>query len=318
VATKPCALLQSATDAWHAAFNSIPLQDGDSVLCSESEYGSNYLGLLRRQKQINFKIEIIPSDQYGQLDIEALKNNLHERVKIIAITHIPTNGGLVNPAEEIGKIANENNIYFLLDACQSVGQLPIDVQQLGCDFLAATGRKFLRAPRGTGFLYVNSKILGKLDPEKIDNWSAVWTSLNDYKLVPGAKRFENFERNYGLIMGLGAAVRYHLATPEKERYTYIQKLANYARTEINALEPYEIMDLGIHQCGIVTFKSNNETADTLVKHLSKNGIAASVSTPETTFIDAQKRNLTELIRVSFHYYNTIEEIDQLIEVLKQR
>lgn len=311
------AFMQSATDAWYAAFFSIPLNDGDTILCSEAEYGSNFLGLLRRKKIINYNIEIIPSDNFGQLDIQALKKMITKKVKLIAITHVPTSSGLVNPAAEVGEIARNNEILFLLDACQSVGQMPIDVNQLNCDFLSATGRKYIRAPRGTGFLYVNNKVMDKLDPEKIDNWGGIWDSLDGYKLQNGAKRFENFERSYGLQHGLGAAVDYFLKLDQSEIYQYIQKIATYAREGIADISGYEVMDIGKEKCGIVSFKSNERTAQKLCTQLTKDNIASSIIFPSGALIDSKRRQLAELNRVSFHYYNTIDEIDELLKSLKK-
>lgn len=311
------ALLGSATAAWLGAFQALELKDNDTILCSEAEYASNYLGFLRRQKDVKFNIKIVPSTAQGEIDVTALEAMIDKRVALIAITHIPTNGGLVNPASKVGAIANKYKIPYLLDACQSIGQLPINVKEIGCDFLSATGRKYLRAPRGTGFLYVNHSILEKLNPHQIDNWGAQWTGLNSYNLQAGAKRFETFEKNYGLIMGLGKAVEYHLASDEQERYDYIKALAQNARDQIGQIPGCEVKDIGIEKCGIVTFSASSMTSQNLVKALHENGIATSLSAPHGALIDALKRNLGELVRASFHYYNTEAELARFIEVLRK-
>lgn len=312
------AYLQSATDGWYAAFYSITIKDGDTILCSEAEYGSNFLGLLRRKKEVNFNIEIIPSDEKGQVDVAAMEGMINEKVKLITITHIPTNGGLINPVEAIGKITQAHNIPYLIDACQSVGHLPIDVKKIGCDFLSASGRKYLRAPRGTGFLYVNKNILKKLDPEKIDNWSATWNRLNGYDLEPGAKRFENFERNYALQLGMGAAYDYYNQLDGEACFAHIQELSAYAREQLAGLGSFEVMDIGQVKGGIVTIREPGKDPYQLAKYLSSKKIASSVSAPSGTLIDAKKRGLTELNRISFHYFNTMTEIDHLIAALKNR
>ncbi|NNE29464.1 MAG: aminotransferase class V-fold PLP-dependent enzyme [Saprospiraceae bacterium] len=310
------AILQSATQAWYNAFYSMPIRAGQTVLCSEAEYGSNYMGLLRRKKEVDFNIKVIPSDNQGQIDLEILEKMISADIALIAITHIPTNSGLVNPAEEVGRIAQKNGIPYLLDACQSVGQLPLDISKLGCDFLAATGRKYLRAPRGTGFLYCREEMLSRTDPLQPDNWGGQWTSLQEYTLQAGAIRFENFEKSYALTLGLGAAAEYHLETDEEERYRYIRELADYARKNIPESGSFEIMDIGKEKCGIVTFRSTNGGAKAIQQHLSDHGIASSLTFPAGALIDSQKRGLNDLNRVSFHYYNTKKEIDQFLEVLK--
>ncbi|STY29290.1 selenocysteine lyase, PLP-dependent [Legionella wadsworthii] len=162
------AFLENATRAWDLAFYSIQFKPGDKILTCNSEYASNYLAFLHRAKHTGVVIDVIQDDKYGQLDISDLERKIDKRVKLIAITHIPTQGGLINPAQEVGKISKTYHILYLLDTTQSIGQLPINIQDIGCDFLCATGRKFLRGPRGTGFLYVRKAILDEIEPPFIN------------------------------------------------------------------------------------------------------------------------------------------------------
>ncbi len=202
------ALMDSATRAWDTVFHSLSFRPGDRVLTSSTEYASNYIAMLQVARRSGVVIEAISDDRHGQVDIGALEAAIDDRVKLIALTHVPSTGGLVNPAVEVGKIARKHAVLYLLDACQSVGQIPIDVGAIGCDFLSGAGRKYVRGPRGTGFLYARRGTTAGVEPLMLDMHGAEWTSRDSYQARPDASRFETFEYDVSGRVGLGVACDY--------------------------------------------------------------------------------------------------------------
>jgi len=309
------AILENATAAWNMAFYSIPFSRGDRILTSVSEYASNFLNYLNLQKRVDVEIEVIPNDKHGQTSVEALSQMMGSKVKLISITHIPTNSGLVNPAEEIGKIAGEHNCLYLLDVCQSAGQYPLDVTKIGCDMLSATGRKYLRGPRGTGFLYVSQQVLDQLHPLFLDLHSSEWTGEDSYTIREDARRFENWESNYAGIIGLNQAVNYAMELGMEQIWDRISYLGQKMRKELETLDTVTVRDIGQVQGGIVTFSLDSVTATEVKTYLRQYDINVSVSTKSSTLIDMERRNLEEVVRASVHYYNTEEEIFLLVDLL---
>lgn len=310
------AIIENATRAWDMAFYSIPFAPGERILTSVAEYASNYIAYLQVAQRTGVTIQVIPNDSHGQISIEALRNAIDERVKLISVTHVPTNGGLVNPVAEVGKIAREANILYLVDACQSVGQMPIDVEQISCDLLSATGRKYLRGPRGTGFLYVRKTILDKLQPPMLDLHAAEWTARDRYEMRPDARRFENWETNYAARIGLGVAIDYALQWDIPTTWRRIKNLAYTLRTRLSPLPGVIVRDRGITQCGIVTFSIEDRDPEAIRQALRQHNINVSVTTASSTLLDMQARGFTSLVRASVHYYNSEEELERFCRVLE--
>lgn len=309
------AIVENATRAWDMAFYAVPLGPGDRILTAVAEYASNYIAFLQVARKTGAVVEVIPNDASGQLSIEALQRGIDDRVKLIAITHVPTNGGLVNPAAAVGKIAREAGVLFLLDACQSVGQMPIDVEAMGCDMLSATGRKYLRAPRGTGFLYVRQEILERLEPPFLDLHAAHWVTPERFEIRPDARRFENWESYYAGKIGLGVAIDYALQWGLEPVWERIRGLADDLRQQLRAIPGVTVRDQGTEQCGIVAFTMAGREADDVQRLLGSAGINVSVSRIASTRLDMESRGLPDLVRASVHYYNTEAEIERFCVAL---
>ena len=311
------AFVENATVAWQQAFFSQSFKEGDRILVAEVEYAANYVACLQMQKRTGCVIEVIPNDESGAIDCEALEQMLNERVKLIAITWIPTNGGLVNPATGVGRIARAHGIPYLLDACQAPGQMPVNVEELGCDFLSATGRKFMRGPRGTGFLYVRSKMLEHLEPYMLDLHGAVWTGPKTYEMRSDARRFETWESALALHLGLGAAADYALQIGLEAIQARVLMLADRLRDDLNEIPGVSVQDIGAQQCAIVTFSHENIEADIIKAAMSAENINISVSKPPSTLLDSQARSLPDMVRVSPHYYNSEDEVETFLSALRR-
>jgi len=310
------AIVENATVGWAMAFYAIDFKPGDRILTVEAEYVSNFIAYLHMAKETGVSIEVIPSGEDGKLQIDILEQMIDENVKLISATHVPTNSGLVNAVAEIGKVAKKHNILFLLDACQSAGQMPLDVEELGCDMLSATSRKYLRGPRGVGFLYVRKSIIKTLHPPIVDLRSAKWVSPTVYELRPDAKRFENWEGNGAAKLGFGAAVDYALDIGIDNIKARIDELAANLRQKLSELNAVHVHAISDQQCAITTFYVEGHEAAEIVHQLREKGINTSLSEPSSTLLDATKNKLPNLIRASIHYYNDEDEIDQFIDILR--
>jgi len=310
------ALVENATRAWDMAFYAVALQPGDRIITGVAEYASNYLAYLHLKATRGVEIAVAPDDAEGALDVEALEALVDDRTRLIAVTHVPTNGGLVNPAERIGEVARRHGVLFLLDACQSVGQLEVDVRRIGCDFLSATGRKFLRGPRGTGFLYARTATTADQHPPFVDLHAATWTGTDTYELRPDARRFENWESYVAGRLGLGAAVDYALEIGVDRIQTMVERVGEGLRARLAELPAVTVYDKGSRRCGIVSFRHALIDATTIREALRAKGINVSVTTETSTRLDFERRHMPDLVRASGHYLTTDDELDRFVAALR--
>jgi cysteine desulfurase / selenocysteine lyase len=315
------AVVENATRAWDMAFYGLSFAPGDRILTARAEYASNVIAFLQVARRTGAVVEVIENDESGQLSVSDLRRRLSNNdgpVKLVAITHVPTQGGLVNPAEEVGAATREAGVPYLLDACQSVGQMPVDVERIGCDLLSATGRKFLRGPRGTGFLYVRRDFINQVEPPFLDLLSATWTAPDRYEIRPDARRFENWEANYAAKIGLGVAVDYALSWSLEAIEQRVTGLAARLRERLTHVAGVDGHDQGQRHCGIVTFTVDGVPAQQVQRQLADRGVNVSVSLVDYARLDLPTRGLPDLVRASVHYYNTDDELDQLVNALPKR
>lgn len=307
------ALFDNSTHAWNAAFYSVPLRAGDRILTGRNEYGSNVLAYLQIAQRTGAEIVVVPDDDTGQIDVDALANLIDDHTKLIGLTWVPTAGGLVNPAAEVGRLARAADVLYLLDATQAVGQFPIDVSAIGCDLLTGTGRKFLRGPRGTGFLYTGERAIDRLEPFVAEIRSATWDGARSFTWVDGARRFETWENSYINILGLGTAVRQALDIGLDWIGRRSAALGSQLRGGLAQIDGVTVHDLGREQCAIVTARVAGMGTGELADELSRQDINVSTTVAEHNQFDT--RDVHPLLRLSPHYFNTEAEIDCVVEAV---
>ncbi|MFI2234144.1 aminotransferase class V-fold PLP-dependent enzyme [Nocardia testacea] len=306
------ALSDSATRGWTDFFYAVPLHPGDRILLSGADYASNAIAALQRAHATGARVERIPDDDMGRIDLDALAAMMDERVRLVSLLHVPTNGGLVNPVAAAARIAREAGALVLLDACQSAGQLPLDVTELGVDALSATGRKWLRGPRGTGFLYLRPELAATMEPGRLDLHSARWTAPQEYRMAPDASRFEFWEHDVAARLGLGAAVRYLLELGPEEVYSAIAERAEYLRGALGDLAGVTVRDLGVEHSGIVSFTVEGTAPVEVRDRLLGKDITVTVSHRGSTLLDMSARGLDSVVRASPHCFVSRDELDRFV------
>ncbi len=311
-AREELAVVENATRAWDMAFYGFHFERGDRILTGRAEYASNWIALRQVAARTGASVEIIPDDESGQVDVDALEAMLDGRVKLVSLVHVPTQSGLVNPAAEVGAVTSAAGIPLLLDACQSVGQMPIDVTAIGCDVLSGTARKFLRGPRGVGFLYVRRELIDALEPPFLDMHAAEWQTDGSYRIRADARRFENWETNFAGKVGLGVAADYALGWGLEAIQARVQELAGMLRAGLEEIGEVTVHDRGRSLSGTVTFSVAGHAADEVAAALAHDSVNVSVARASAARLDFDPRGLESVVRSSVHYYNDDDELDRLL------
>jgi selenocysteine lyase/cysteine desulfurase len=313
------AFAPNATDAFARALSSIPFASGDLILTTRDDYISNQIAFFSLRKRFGVDVVHAPNVPEGGVDVGAMERLMRERrPRLVAVTHIPTNSGLVQPVAEIGRRCRELELLYLVDACQSVGQYAIDVEQLGCDFLSATGRKFLRGPRGSGLLYVSDRALAAgYEPLFIDMRGARWVGPENYRQVETAARFEDWEFSYATLLGSAAAIRYALTVGIDVIAERTPALGAALRERLAELDGVRILDRGRRRCAIVTFTVDAWNSEVLMTELRRRRINSSVSAREHALYDFTDKGVEACVRMSPHYYNTEQEVDEVVDAVRE-
>ena len=313
------AMQQNSTVAFTQALAAFDFRPGDLILTSRADYASNQIMYLALSRRIGVEVVRVPDAPEGGIDPQAVRELVRRRhPALLALSWIPTNSGLVQPAETIGRICREAEVPYLVDACQAVGQVPVDVSRLHCDYLAAATRKFMRGPRGLGFLYVSDRALAAgAYPVTVDMHGADWTEADDFALKPDARRFEGWEISHALVLGAGAAAEYALGVGIEQARARSWALAAYVRERLAAMDGVRVLDRGPSLCAIATAELGGRNAEEVKLALRARSINTSSPLREDAVIDMDEKRAASAIRISPHYYNTADEIDRGLAALAE-
>nr|WP_218172085.1 aminotransferase class V-fold PLP-dependent enzyme [Pseudomonas edaphica] len=310
------AFASSGSTAWSLAFQALgPWQPGDRILVGRHEWGGN-LASMQLAVQAGARVEVIPCDATGAVCPLALEAMIDANVKLIDLTWLPANGGLINPAPAIGEVARRHAIPYFIDAGQAVGQLPVDVQALHCDVLKSAGRKHLRGPRGTALLYVRPDFLQRLSPAQRDVFSAPWT-VEGFDLRNDARRFETSEVSYALLAGLGNALQEVNRLGVERTWERVLQLSGRIRDALRQIPGVSLHDLGTLHSGLIAFNLAGWEAFELKRRLGLKRINIGANGVAYTPLDMQARGLTSIARVSVSPLNTEHDIELLIAALRE-
>jgi cysteine desulfurase / selenocysteine lyase len=311
------ALAESATLALNNALSSIDFKEGDCIVTSPTDYGSNFMFYEYVKQRLGVKIAICKVDKDRQVDVghveDLIKNN---KTKLVSISHIPTNTGIIHDVKAIGNVCTANDVIYAIDACQSAGQLALNVDELKCDILTFTGRKFMRGPRGIGVTYLSDKFLARnYQPIMMDGNGAQWIGDGIYQRSANAKRYEPFERSYAGIAALGTAVQYINDLGMKNIENQCRDISQYARDRWQNIDRINLMDRGLEKSNIITLHSEYFEIDTLKQYLTSHKVKYTIATKMAAYYDMTEKQIEWALRLSPHYFNTKVEVDNIADIL---
>ncbi len=311
------ALTANATDAYARALSSIPFKPGDVVVAAWSEYASNQIQLLSLEKRFGVRIVRAPALASGQTDLEALDTIIkREQPRLVVSVHVNTSCGVVDDVAGIGAVCRRHDVFYMVDGCQSFGQMPIDVEEIVCDFFSATSRKFLRGPRGAGLLYVSDRVLSEgLEPMFLDLRGAELEDEKHYHPVKGAKRFEDWEFSYATLFGFGAAAAYANKIGLDQIEARLAEVNDYLRASIQHLPGWRVLDEGVGACPIIPVYAEAGDGAAIHHKLCEQRINTTYIPKMWAPMDQRLVDAGWAIRISPHYYNSPSDIDVLLGAL---
>lgn len=311
------ALMGSGSAAWGAAFAALPpLAAGDRIFVGRQEWGGNLATMQAAAARAGARIETIPVREDGSVDAAALASMIDDRVRLVSLTWLPANGGLINDAAAVGRVTKPAGIPYFIDAGQAFGHIPIDVAALGCDVLKAAGRKFLRGPRGTAILYVRREFQQRLTPSYLDVVSGPIVD-GFVRMRNDARRLEASENSPALLLGLGTAIRQARVLGIDVIHERITGLAGTLRNNLRSIPKVTVRDLGTDLSGIVSFTIDGTPSSEVRAALARRQIAIGANGVPYTPLDMTARGLDQIARASVSYLNTPSEVALLSDAVAE-
>lgn len=315
------AFMDSASRAWNMALYGLPLCDGDEIVTLSSEFGTNLVSIFHFASKVGAKVTVLECDPSGFFDMSELRKCLERGARLIAISHVAAHASIVNPVEEIGKLVAQFEALYLVDGCQAAGQMDIDVVEIGCHAYTATGRKWLRGPRGTGFLYVKESSL--ISPLYVDLASADLAFGNDGKpsgvtIGSDARRFELWERSIASMIGLKVALSQYLALDQNDVHARMRTASLDLRKCISANSNLKLIGNEASNSSIVGFYTLDPSREDALKRAFEDAeIQISTMGDWDCPMHFPKNGAGSIFRLSPHYYTEHDTVDLAKAVIQK-
>ena len=319
------AYVDSGTRAWNSIMYAVPgLGPGKQIITARSEFGSNLVSLAHLASLTGASVDLVEVDANGRIQLEHLLSMVSERTALVALSMVNAHAGTVNDLAGVGQALKEiaPDVTFVVDGCQAAGQIPIDVTALGASALTVTGRKWLRGPRGSGFLYVDPQELHRFRPTAFDQTIAGLQTPGtfphtDLSIRDDARRFEMWERSHATMLGLGQAIDVTMALGVDAIQERIAALASALRIGIASIPGLDVLESADERSGIVGVSRSSGSVWEIVSALKETGFEVGAMPRWEAPPAFGGRTDKSVLRLSPHIFNTSEEIQQALDALWQ-
>lgn len=316
--TSEMAFVKNGTEGINFIANGLTWNKGDEIILADIEFHSNYTPWLKLRDKKKVHLKIIKTDFSGVIDVNLIEQEISNRTKLITVSHLSNASGALQHIEKICEIAKKRDVLTLINASQTLGLIPINVQELDCDFLTGCGRKWLRGPEGSGILYIRESLVESIEPTIIGWGGTTWDfETNEYYYLSTARRVEAGCPIVPSILGLGAAIDYAQNIGIEEIVTKVEALTRYSFQQLSVIEGIAIYGPKNieNRLAIIPFNVEGLHPDEITNYLEKNNIIIESGTFMANML-LQHYGINKMVRISPHYFNTKVEIDFIVTLIK--